>query len=191
MLDDLDDLNVPRFYALAALYRIGQDGIGRRRLADWLGLSESKTRTMLDHLRDAGLIGVDETLALTDEGWETVEDIPVRLGGIDDLDLAYLADDSRTTIALVAGTPADDEIAIRDEAVRGGATGLTLLRYDDGFGFPDAQDPDSEQYRTDLARLDDRFGDDASDGDTLLIVFAPEKDRARAGLWRALYALVS
>ncbi|MDY6770126.1 MAG: DUF4443 domain-containing protein [Candidatus Nanohaloarchaea archaeon] len=191
MLDDLDRLNVPRYYALAAIYHVGAEDIGRRRLADELGLTESKTRTMLDHLRDAGYIEVQETLTLAERGSDVREELAGTVKQVSPVSLDYLVDDAETLAVLLADTDIEDELSLRDEAVRGGATGMTVLTYDDGFRFPEREEPGSAAYREDRRRLDELFGAAAGDGDTLLAVFAGARPDAAAGMWRALLALLA
>ncbi|MFB6295176.1 MAG: DUF4443 domain-containing protein [Candidatus Nanohaloarchaea archaeon] len=190
MLGELDDLNVPRYYALAAIYHIGKEDIGRRRLADEIGLTESKTRTMLDHLRETGYIEVQETLALTGRGADVRDELAACIKDVAPVSLDYLADDRETLAVLVTGASLESELSLRDEAVRAGASGVTILQYDGGFRFPDRAEPDNDAYRGDRGRLDAVFGERASDGDLLLAVFAGTMADATAGMWRTLLMLL-
>ncbi|MFB6292012.1 MAG: DUF4443 domain-containing protein [Candidatus Nanohaloarchaea archaeon] len=183
MMDGLEDLNVPRFYAFAALYYIGSEDIGRRRLAERLGLSESKTRTMLDHLRDAGYVTADDHTKLSGNGEELYSDSLSRVKRIERLELEEVAVGDINVAALVMGAESriGSGLEVRDEAVRAGAEGMTVLHFEDGFKFPGEQLGEEE-----LEELDEEF-DDAWKGDALLISSAGSVEKAVAGLWRALF----
>ncbi len=180
---ELEDLNVPRFYAFAALYYTGKEDIGRRRLAERIGLSESKTRTMLDHLRESGYVTADDHTKLSSKGERLYSGYHSRIKRIEELELEEIAVGEVNIAALVMGAESriGSGLELRDEAVRAGADGMTVLHYDDGFKFPGEQLHEGE-----LIELDEEF-DDAWEGDVLLIASADSRDRAAAGLWRALF----
>ncbi|MDY6765730.1 MAG: MarR family winged helix-turn-helix transcriptional regulator [Candidatus Nanohaloarchaea archaeon] len=191
MLDGLTDLNVPRFYALAAIYHIGEEDIGRRRLADEIGLTESKTRTMLGHMRDAGLITAEETLSLAPAGEEVYTALVDTVKAVSEVDLSYFAVDEVCRAALLSGVTVDNEVAVRDEAIRGGATGMTVLQYDQQFRFPSEPDslPERNEAHADLDVLDATF-QTAVEGDVLFIVSADAEETVVAGLWRAIFSVM-
>ncbi|MDY6766523.1 MAG: DUF4443 domain-containing protein [Candidatus Nanohaloarchaea archaeon] len=190
MLEELDSLNVPRYYAVAALYHIGNEEIGRRRLAGEIGLTESKTRTMLDHMRDAGYITARETLTLTEEGATIYDELEDRIKQIAPVDLTYLGVDDTSLAALVSDTEVEDEVMLRDEAVRAGATGMTVLHYDGGFHLPsDPGEAAPKEGQDDLDHLDETFSGAAPD-DIVLVVSAGEIEAATAGLWRTVLSIL-
>jgi hypothetical protein len=77
---------------------------------------------------------------------------------------------------------------VRDEAVRGGARGMTILKYEDGFNFPEEQKPDEEEIKMELDYLDEQF--DAREGDKLFISSAEKIGDAKSGLWSAVAAVL-
>lgn len=190
MLEDIDSLNVPRYYALGAIYHIGRENIGRRRLADSLGLTESKTRTMVEHLRDADLLTVEDTLALTEESEGLYRKMADSIKQIDSVPLSFLVDDEISQAVLLSDMEVEDSLELRDEAVRAGATGTTLLAYEGGFQFTDGERPDVPGFARDTETLEEDFGGKAEDGDLLVIVFGPDDPAVIGGLWRVMSILL-
>ena len=77
-------------------------------------------------------------------------------------------------------------ISLRDEAVRAGAKGLTVLEFQNGFTFPEDNDPKNKEFEKDINQLKETFTPEK--GQKLLISSGKEEE-ARKGLWRALYHL--
>ncbi|MFB6241359.1 MAG: DUF4443 domain-containing protein [Candidatus Nanosalina sp.] len=188
MFQDLN-LNVDRSYALVSIYFLGREEIGRRRLSQRLGLTESRTRTMLEHLRVEGYVEAGETMELTTTSGEKIfKEVDEKIREIREVDLENISMRGENIAALMREVEIDSSIKIRDEAVRGGARGMTILTYEDGFNFPEEQKPDTEKINAELEYLEERF--EAEDGDKLLISSAEELEDAKSGLWSAVAAVL-
>jgi len=184
---EVENLNVDEFYAFSAIYLVGKRGLGRRRLAEELGLTESKTRTMLDHLKDSGYIETGEKTILTDKGEEVFSQIDDVLIEVSEVDLEYLGVGEYAFAALVDIEKSFSVIELRDEAVRAGAKGLTVLEYDDGFTFPEDDDPTKESFENDIKHLENYF---SAEKDFKLLISSGKEKEARKGLWRSIYHLI-
>ena len=183
---DIENLNVDEFHAYSAIFLIGKNGLGRRRMAQELGLTESKTRTMLKHLKEAGYIQTTEKTDLTTEGKEVFSYLEEKILETEKIDLDYLGVGEFAFGALVNVEKDFRVISLRDEAVRAGAKGLTVLEFQDGFTFPEDEDPKREEFDKDVRLLEETFSPE--NGHKLLISSGSEAE-ARRGLWRALYHL--
>lgn len=194
MTEKLKDFNVPSYYAFSSLYFFGEDGIGRRRLSEKLGLSESKTRTMIQHLQKRGYIESENITRLSEKGLETFQSSQKRIKAVKQVEAKEITASNQNIAALVTGTESniDKGIRIRDEAVKAGANGLTTLIYGKQFQFPDKPDSSKENRigEDSLRELEEEFGN-ARKGDVLLISSASKIKDSKAGLWSALQKLLS
>ena len=180
MFEELN-LNVDESYAVLSLYFLGKEEIGRRRLSKRLGLTESKTRTMLEHLRDAGFVEAGKTMDLsTGRGEEFFDRIDEKVVDIEEVELENISMRGENIAALLRDVEIESSIKVRDEAVRGGARGMTILNYDNRFNFPEEQEPDSERIEAELRYLEQNFSAEA--GDKLLISSAEKIGDAKSGL---------
>jgi Mn-dependent DtxR family transcriptional regulator len=182
------NLNVDRSYALASIYFLGNEEIGRRKLAERLGLTESRTRTMLEHLRDAGFVKAGDTMELTTQGEKIFSEVSKKIQEIEEVDLENISMRGENIAALLRDVEMESSIKVRDEAVRGGAHGMTILTYREGFEFPEEQKPEEEEIKAELDYLKERF--DAGQGDKLLISSAKKIEDAKSGLWSAVAAVL-
>jgi len=115
-----------------ALELIDEKGpIGRKRLVDFLEVGEGSVRTILDRLKDKGFI------SSSSRGHEITEDGRKRLDeGLEflqmdagDLTVGYV--DVATVVEGVSNL-VDKGIEQRDEAIKVGAEGATVLVYENG-----------------------------------------------------------
>jgi DNA-binding MarR family transcriptional regulator len=187
MFEELN-LNVDQSYAVLATYFLGREEIGRRKLSQRLGLTESKTRTMLEHLRVEGYVEAGDTMELTTSGEKIFEQVDEKIQDIQEVDLENISMRGENIAALLREVEIDSSIKIRDEAVRGGARGMTILTYSKGFDFPEEQKPDEEKILAELEYLEERF--EAEEGDKLLISSAEKLGDAKSGLWSAVAAVL-
>ena len=185
---ELENLNVEEFHAYAALYLVGENNLGRRRLAEELGLTESKTRTMLKHLKNSGYVETGEKTNLTSEGEKIFSGIQKKILKVSEVDLSYLGMGEEAVAAVVKLEKDFKVIELRDEAVRAGAKGLTVLEYQNDFTFPEDEDPDVKKFEKDIELLEKVFT--PRKGDKLLISSGNSEENARKGLWRGLYHLL-
>lgn len=185
---EVEKLNVEEFNAFAGIYLIEEKNLGRRRLTEELGLTESKTRTMLKHLKNSGYIETGEKTGLTSKGEKIFSEIQGNLEKVSEAELEYLGMGEKAVAALVDTEKDFRVIELRDEAVRAGARGLTVLEYREKFTFPEDEDPEEREFENDTELLEEIFSPEA--GEKLLISFGDEEENARKGLWRALYHLL-
>lgn len=162
--------------------------MGRRRLAQQLGLTESKTRTMLKHLKNSGYIETGEKTELTENGREIFTEIDNLVEKVSEVDLNYLGMGKKAVATLIETDSDFNVIRLRDEAVRAGAKGLTVLEYQGNFTFPEDEDPNGKEFEKDIELLEEVFSPEK--GDKLLISSGEREENARKGLWRALYHLL-
>ncbi|MCK5827407.1 hypothetical protein KAH43_02685 [Candidatus Bipolaricaulota bacterium] len=177
--------------ALQLAFLLQEERLGRRRLADRTGLSEMTVRLELEQLRSRGLVQLDrQGCELTDEGLRlfspvlklVVKVLPVELSGLR-IDVFNLAAQLRG----IAPIPAAWKL--RDEAIREGASGLIMLREQEGeWTFSHDQEPIRVQYVNDAERLDQSF-QKANLNDFMLIVSGPNRNACTRGLWRAIWVL--
>lgn len=187
MFEDIN-LNVDQSYALASIYFLGNEEIGRRKLSERLGLTESRTRTMLEHLRDAGFVEAGDTMEVTTQGEKILSEVSEKIQEIREVDLENISMRGENIAALLRDVNVESSIKVRDEAVRGGARGMTILTYEDGFNFPEEQKPEEEEIKAELDYLDQQF--DAKVGDKLLTSSAQKIGDAKSGLWSAVAAVL-
>ncbi|MBU0595637.1 hypothetical protein KJ567_03025 [Candidatus Bipolaricaulota bacterium] len=173
--------------ALQLAYHVGRSRLGRRRLALATGLSEMAARVELERLRDRGLIRIERAgVELTDAGSAHFAPMLEPIRGICELALTSLR---LGLVALAAQVRAEERSAawiLRDRAVRGGASGLLLLAWDDaGWRFAHDGEPVSRRNARDAAAIEYAFAD-PQDEDRLVIAFGSTLPQASLGLWHVL-----
>lgn len=116
-----------------ALELIGEHGpIGRKRLADKLDVGEGSMRTILSRLKDKDLVTSSPGgHLLTDKGEQRLGDEARKFLKVDAGDLTVASTDVATLIR-VAAENVDKGIEQRDEAIKVGAEGATVLVFQDG-----------------------------------------------------------
>ncbi|KXA93461.1 hypothetical protein AKJ65_06290 [candidate division MSBL1 archaeon SCGC-AAA259E19] len=116
-----------------ALKVIGEGkNMGRKKIAGKLGLGEGSTRTILDQLKDMGL--AESTPAghsLTEAGRKKMEEKSKRLLSLEAGDLTVGEKDVMTLVQQ-AGSKVHLGVRQRDEAIKAGAQGATVLIFRDG-----------------------------------------------------------
>jgi len=187
------EVDVDESVALQLAYHISTARLGRRRLAARTGLSEMAVRIELERMRDRGFVrllrsGVELTAAGR-RHFRGLLDRVVRVAPVG-LSPALRLDDVGLAAHLTSGVP-DSVWAVRDAAVREGATGLLLLRHGPG-GWAFAHDGEPVGFRNprDAEAIGAAFPD-PSDGDLFPIAFGPSVKDAGLGLWRAVHALLA
>jgi len=137
-------------HILYTFYFLGQSaqGIGRYRIKDEIGLGEGSTKTLLTRLKDENLISIETKKQsghrLTPKGLEIfhlltqIIPIPIELNNQQNRfvvgDFAYFSHISKNH---VKENP-EIGIAQRDEAIKIGGTGASVLTYHNHqFSFPD------------------------------------------------------
>lgn len=161
-----------------ALELIGDHGpIGRKKLADKLGVGEGSMRTILSRLKDEDLItSSPRGHFLTDKGERKLEKEARKFLKIDVGDLTVGSTDVATMVQGAADR-VDKGIEERDEAIKVGAKGATVLVFQDG----DLKLPGSEEDID--ARVESKLLDffSPSNGDVIVIGTADDERDAERG----------
>jgi hypothetical protein len=187
------EVGVNESVALHLAYHISRSRLGRRRLAVLTGLSEMAVRIELDRMRDRGFVMLRRSGAeLPVAGRRRFRGLLDRIVRVEPVGLspALRLDDVGLGAHLTSGGT-DSVWAIRDEAVREGATGLLLLRHGPkGWAFAHDGEPVGLRNPRDAETIGAAFPD-PSDGDLLPIVFGADVKQAGLGLWRAVLAVLA
>ena len=114
-----------------------------------------------------------------------------RIRNVREVNLMSLRLDACALGGLVAAHEHSAVWAVRDLAVREGATGLLLLRFSAlGWSFSHDGEPVAERNPTDAAPLTTTFPEATID-DSLAVAFAPDHCSAGLALWRVLGELAA
>ncbi len=151
--------------------------IGRKELAQVLDLGEGTVRTIMEKLKEDGLMECTRRGAsLTDQGLRRLDSLGIEVKPIDATDITL---DRCNCAVFVAGVASriKDGCEQRDESVKAGATGATtLIRKGGRIVFPGDDSYPNLEVSNELNRLF-RF----RDGDAVIIGSAPSYDPAERG----------
>jgi hypothetical protein len=178
--------------ALQLAYHISLARLGRRRLGLRTGLTEMTVRIELERLRDRRLVRLHRSgVELTPAGRRRFAKFLEPIRSIAEVELTSLRVDDVSLAAHLATGDAGPVWALRDEAVREGATGLLLLRFDsDSWRFAHNDEPIRLQNPHDAATIDAAFPDPHPE-DLLLIASGPDLKNTGLGLWSALLTVLA
>jgi DNA-binding transcriptional ArsR family regulator len=178
--------------ALQLAYHISLARLGRRRLGLRTGLTEMTVRIQLERLRDRGLVRLQRSgVELTTAGRRRFGKFLEPIRSIAEVELTSLRVDDVSLAAHLATGDTGPVWALRDEAVREGATGLLLLRFDpDGWRFAHNDEPIRLHNPQDTTTMATIFPDPHPE-DLLLIASGPDLRSAGLGLWRALLTVLA
>lgn len=130
-----------REHTLLALLTLSDSPLGRKSLAQRLGLGEGSARSLLKRLEARNLLTSTRTgCHITEEGQRLVELIRSVLTGPVRVRAGALTVGAKDAAVLVRGGGAfvDSGLGVRDSAFRAGADGATVLVVrNDGVYFPD------------------------------------------------------
>lgn len=151
-------------------------GLGRKQLAKELGVGEGSVRTILDRLKKRGLItssrgGHSITTKGRHELGKALEYVQIDAGDltVSDVDVA--------TIVRNAAARVGRGIEQRDEAIKAGADGATVLIFKSGkLQFPDGFMEVRQEVGGKLARVFKPY-----EGDVIIIGSARDAVKAEAG----------
>lgn len=160
-------------------------GLGRKQLAKELGIGEGSARTILDRLKRQGLItssrgGQSITAKGKRELGEALEYVQIDAGDltVGDVDVA--------TVVRKAAAKVKRGIEQRDEAIKAGADGATMLIFKGGkLQFPDGFLEVKQEVRDELTRV---FK--PREGDVIIIGTARDAVKAEAGAKAAARTLL-
>lgn len=161
--------------------------VGRYALKDMLDLSEGKTRGRLAKLRDQGLIKETKQGAIiTGKGEKELHSLlsSMNIAAMDIIDVGPLKTGRESALILVRGRASEIGITgfteLRDEAVKAGAQGATIIIFGNGKLSVPAVFPDLEMKYQSIARmLMEKY--DLVSGDVLVVGFALTKWKALEG----------
>ena len=101
--------------------------MGRKRLADEIGVGEGSMRRILETLRQWEMITIKQTgITITRSGLGFLSEIPIRVVDID-LQDAIVGDFSQAIVVYGVGKKIENGMQQRDAGIRVGATGCTTL----------------------------------------------------------------
>ncbi len=130
--------------ALALLYLLNHEPLGRQLLSKYLGLGEASTRTLIKRLREQGLIDIDRVggAILTSIGKEVAICLDSCIPLVKDVPPHNIAP-WRHVIAVVIRQGVEvvkriGIVAARDVAIACGAEGATIMFVNDRIYIPDA-----------------------------------------------------
>lgn len=161
-----------------ALAIIGDEGlIGRKKLADELGVGEGSTRTLLNQLKEKDLVVSKPTgHSLTERGKEKLDDKSLELLSVDAGSLT-VAEEDVATIARNAESGVRRGVKERDEAIKAGAEGATIfVSKDQGLRMLGVENEVEEDIASKLIE-----GLDPSEGDVIIISSGENRRDAERG----------
>lgn len=157
----------------------GEVGVGRKRLAQLLGLGEGTVRTMLSRLASAGLIRTTKKgLSLTEKGRQAFQSIStvVKSMGRPAFPLPWELEHSVGVLVKGMADKVVSGLEERDEAIRHGAeAAIILTREADGIHMPRISN--ISQERPEFAKNVEEFFK-PSVGDVMIIAGAHDEQRA-------------
>jgi hypothetical protein len=174
------------------IYALKDEILGRRTLVQRTGLTESVVRTELEKLAAQKFVRFEKAGTLrTTKAKEAYIKLFKRIVQIEEPDLTELKLDAHNRAALVrAGAAGLKTWALRDLAVREGASGsLFIVRRQAELCLFDETTSLAKQNPIDGRRLEKVFPG-LAEGDLIVIVFAPTRANAGAGLWRILTEII-
>ncbi|KXA92662.1 hypothetical protein AKJ65_07235 [candidate division MSBL1 archaeon SCGC-AAA259E19] len=169
-----------------ALAIIGDEGlIGRKKLAEELGVGEGSARTLLDQLKERDLVvSRPSGHSLTERGEEELAGKCPELLSVDAGSLT-VAEEDVATIARNAESGIRRGVEERDEAMKAGAEGATILvSKDQGLRMPGVGDEVEEDIASELVE-----GLNPSEGDVIIISSGENRRDAERGALAAAESL--
>jgi DNA-binding transcriptional regulator LsrR (DeoR family) len=161
---------------------------GRKQVADRIGIGEGSMRTILDHLRDEGLVDVKQTgIKITKKGQEFINRLPVQVYVLDVADIT-LGQKSVAVQVKDAAHKVGSGMEQRDQAIKAGAEGATTIVVK-GERLTIPVDYDLDKDQPEIAGAIRRLFD-LSDGDVIIIGTSEDLQRAEEGAMAAAFALL-
>jgi len=185
----------PSFNIQHLIYAIlilgSKDSVGRKRLAELLGLGEGSVRTVLQKLRRAGLVVTSRGgCRLTDQGRSLFTTVSSSIPVLAQLDLKIPWKSLYNVGVVIRGAAGrvGSGLEQRDTAVRSGAeSALVLVSKDGRLIMPQVSDLSAEQPSF-AASLQDALR--PRDGDVLIITGARDPYAARYAALAAAYTIL-
>lgn len=161
---------------------------GRKQLADRIGVGEGSMRTIVDYLREEGLIDVKQTgIRISKKGQDFISRLPLQVYVLDVPDIT-LGQKSVAVQVKGAASKIDSGMKQRDQAIKAGAEGATtIIVRGDRLTVP--VDYDLDKDRPEVAAAIRRLFDLADD-DVIIIGTSEELQRAEEGAMAAALDLL-
>jgi predicted transcriptional regulator len=158
---------------------------GRGRLSIELGVGEWSTRSILKSLKEEGVVDAAPMgYKLTKRGFNLLKELRKSAVQINPFPPSPLTSDRMSVGMLVRGKRVARVLDVIDEAVRAGATGITLLSFRDGkFHFLDSGNEVQSDYLAALSEISSKFR--FRNGDMLLLCFGDEEDTLERAAWES------
>jgi len=156
---------------------------GRGRLSRELGIGEWSTRSILKFLEKEEVVDATPMgYKLTKKGFGLLGELRRYAVGMNAFPSTPLTSDKRSVWVVVRARKPARVLDVRDEAVRMGASGITLLSFRRGrFYFVDSGDELQRDYLPALSEICSRFN--FREGDMLLLCFGDEWDKLERAAW--------
>lgn len=168
-----------------------QDGRrrGRKHLADSIGIGEGSMRTIVEYLRDRGLIDVKQTgVKISARGREFLIQVPLEVRRLTPSDISVVRGKNVAVRVRARSKRVSLGIEQRDAAVKAGAAGATTVIVVGGkLIVPPDYDLDAEQPEQ-ASELRRTFNLD--EGDVVVIGTGPTFDRAEDGALAAAFEMI-
>lgn len=161
---------------------------GRKQLADSMNLGEGSMRTIVEYLRDRGMIDIKQTgIKISNRGLEFIRQLPIRLERLEPSDISI---SERSVAVLVKGKAKRIVLGIeqRDSAIKAGAEGATTIIVVGGkLIVPPDYDLDNEKPEISGAL---RKAFSPSEYDAIIVGSAHSYERAEDGALAAAFELL-
>lgn len=161
---------------------------GRKQMADRIGLGEGSMRTIVEYLRDEGLVDVKQTgIRITKAGMDFISLLPLQVYELDAQDIS-LGEHSVAVQVKGMASKVTSGMEQRDQAIKAGADGATtVVVKGERLTIPVDFDLDKERPETAWA-LRRLF--DINDGDVIIIGTSLDLQRAEEGALAAALELL-
>lgn len=161
---------------------------GRKQLADRIGIGEGSMRTIIDNLRDEGLIDIKQTgIRISKAGLDYLQKIPFQ---VYILDLPEITLGKHSVAVQVKGkaSAVTSGMEQRDQAMKAGADGATtIIVKGDSLSVP--MNFDLDENSPEIAKAIRRLFD-LNDGDIIIIGTSADMQKAEEGAMAAAFGLL-
>ncbi|MFW6421282.1 MAG: hypothetical protein ACOCZX_00440 [Candidatus Bipolaricaulota bacterium] len=167
------------------IFHLHGNVLGRRKLTQVTGASESRVRTELEKLRERGYVCMERKgTSLTEQGREVYLGLLALVARVASVSLSELGIDEFSLGALLT---APEELSnqtwyYRDLAVQQGASGAVIVEVNEEMRFLDTGEPLRKRNEEDLHKLKKTFPGWRK-GRWLLLVSGSSRVAAARGLW--------
>ena len=165
--------------------------IGRARLASEMDLGEWSTRSILKFLRVKGLAeGAPMGYKLSENGSSYLSEIKSNMISMKQIPASLLTMNKKGAGAQIrSGKRIKNIINLRDEAVRAGAYGTTMIEFkNDNFYFLDSDEKVPNEYGEILSKIKSIFI--LKEYDKIIFCYGDDKKSNERALWTLLFKIL-